>query len=422
MATIRLLFLSDFTGIYWLMKYINNNLSVEKIKVKDIAKKFGTPTYCYSYKKLKDNINNFKNNFKSFSPLICFAIKSNSNVNLIKEISKLGLGADVVSIGELMMALKAGIEPKKIVFSGVGKTATEIGFAIDKKILLINAESKSEIVEIERIAKSKKITVNIGIRLNPNTDAKTLKQISTGKKENKFGVDEKVFFDLVNYVKLSKNIKLKCLSVHIGSQILDHKPYKKMLNVIGKIIKKSNYNFEFIDLGGGMGISYEKTNKKLNYQKYNTAINKFLKNHKSKIIFEPGRSIVGNIGSLISKVIYIKENEKKDFIILDAAMNDLMRPALYGANHKTLPVIKTNQVSKKVYEFVGPICESTDKFTTLKKFQKLKEKDLIVMCDTGAYGMSLSSNYNLRPKAAEILIKGSKINVIKKRQKLEELI
>ncbi|KRP04723.1 MAG: diaminopimelate decarboxylase, partial [Pelagibacteraceae bacterium BACL20 MAG-120920-bin64] len=338
------------------------------------------------------------------------------------EIRKLGLGADVVSIGELMMALKAGIEPKKIVFSGVGKTATEIGFAIDKKILLINAESKSEIVEIERIAKSKKITVNIGIRLNPNTDAKTLKQISTGKKENKFGVDEKVFFDLVNYVKLSKNIKLKCLSVHIGSQILDHKPYKKMLNVIGKIIKKSNYNFEFIDLGGGMGISYEKTNKKLNYQKYNTAINKFLKDHKSKIIFEPGRSIVGNIGSLISKVIYIKENEKKDFIILDAAMNDLMRPALYGANHKTLPVIKTNQVSKKVYEFVGPICESTDKFTTLKKFQKLKEKDLIVMCDTGAYGMSLSSNYNLRPKAAEILIKGSKINVIKKRQKLEELI
>ena len=325
-------------------------------------------------------------------------------------------------MGELMMALKAGIKPKKIVFSGVGKTATEIGFAIDKKILLINAESKSEIVEIERIAKNKKITVNIGIRLNPNTDAKTLKQISTGKKENKFGVDEKVFFDLVNYVKLSKNIKLKCLSVHIGSQILDHKPYKKMLNVIGKIIKKSNYNFEFIDLGGGMGISYEKTNKKLNYQKYNMAINKFLKDHKSKIIFEPGRSIVGNIGSLISKVIYIKENEKKDFIILDAAMNDLMRPALYGANHKTLPVIKTNQVSKKVYEFVGPICESTDKFTTLKKFQKLKEKDLIVMCDTGAYGMSLSSNYNLRPKAAEILIKGSKINVIKKRQKLEELI
>ena len=403
------------------MKYINKSLAVEKVKVEYIAKKFGTPTYFYSYKKLKENINNFKNNFKSFSPTICFAIKSNTNVNLIKEIRKLGLGADVVSAGELMVALKAGVKPKKIVFSGVGKTATEIGFAIDKKILLINAESKSEIIEIERIAKNKKKTVDIGIRLNPNTDAKTLKQISTGKKENKFGVDEKVFFELVNYTKVSKNIKLKCLSVHIGSQILDHKPYEKMLNVVDKIIKKSNYNFEFIDLGGGMGISYDKTNKKLNYQKYNIAINKFLKNHKSKIIFEPGRSIVGNTGSLVSQVIYIKENEKKDFIILDAAMNDLMRPALYGANHKTLPVIKTNQVSKRIYEFVGPICESTDKFTTLKKFQKLKEKDFIVMCDTGAYGMSLSSNYNLRPKAAEVLIKGSKISVIKKRQKLKEL-
>jgi len=404
------------------MKYINKSLSIEKVKVQDISKKFGTPTYCYSYGQLKKNINDFKKNFSSFAPLICFAIKSNTNVNLIREIRKFGLGADVVSIGELMMALKAGIDPKKIVFSGVGKTTNEISYAIDKKILLINAESKSEINEIERIARSKKKIVNIGIRLNPNTDAKTLKQISTGKKENKFGVDKKTFFDLVNYSKLSKNISLKCLSVHIGSQILDYKPYEKMLKVVDKIVKKSNHEFKFIDLGGGMGISYEKNNKKLNYQKYNIAIKKFLKNHKSKIIFEPGRSIVGNIGSLISKVIYIKENNKKDFIILDAAMNDLMRPALYGANHRTLPVIKTNQTSKKVYEFVGPICESTDKFTTLKKFQKLKEKDLVVMCDVGAYGMSLSSNYNVRPKPSEILIKGSKMNVIKKRQKLKDLI
>jgi len=381
------------------MKYINKSLFIEKTKIQDIAKKFGTPIYCYSYWQLKENINNFKKNFKSFSPLVCFAIKSNTNINLIKEIRKLGLGADVVSIGELMMALKAGVNPQKIVFSGVGKTSNEISYAIDKKILLINAESKSEIIEIERIAKIKKRIVNIGIRLN-----------------------EKMFFELVKYSNISKNINLKCLSVHIGSQILDHKPYEKMLNVVDKIIKKSNHKFEFIDLGGGMGISYEKNNKKLNYLKYNIAIKKFLKNHKSKIIFEPGRSIVGNIGSLISKVIYIKENDKKDFIILDAAMNDLMRPALYGANHRTLPAIKTNKTSKKVYEFVGPICESTDKFTTLLKFQKLNEKDLVVMCDVGAYGMSLSSNYNLRPKPAEILIKGSKINIIKKRQKLEDLI
>jgi len=243
------------------MKYINKNLTIEKVKIVDIVKKFGTPIYCYSYRQLKENISNFKKSFSSFDPLVCFAIKSNTNLNLIREIRKLGLGADVVSIGELMMALKAGIDPKKIVFSGVGKTSNEISYAIDKEILLINAESKSEINEIERIAKFKKKIVSIGIRLNPNTDAKTLKQISTGKKENKFGVDEKTFFDLVNYSKSSKNINLRCLSVHIGSQILDHKPYEKMLIVVDKIIKKSNHKFEFIDLGGGMGISYEKNNK-----------------------------------------------------------------------------------------------------------------------------------------------------------------
>ena len=404
------------------MKYINKSFFIEKIKAENIAKKFGTPTYAYSYKRLKENIENFKKNFKSFTPMICFAIKANSNVGLIREIKKFGLGADVVSMGELMKALKAGINPQKIVFSGVGKTSKEIKYAIDKKILLLNTESKSEIIEIEKVAKSKNKIIDIGIRLNPNTDAKTLKQISTGKKENKFGVDKKTFFQLVKYSKNSKHLNLKCLSVHIGSQIIDHKPYIKMLHVVDAIIKKSNHKFKFIDLGGGMGISYDKNHKKFNYKKYNIAIKKFLKNHKSKIIFEPGRSIVGNTGSLISKVIYIKESDKKDFIILDAAMNDLMRPALYGATHRTLPVLKTNKISKKTYEFVGPICESTDKFTTLKKFQKLKEKDLVVMCDVGAYGMSLSSNYNIRPKPAEILIKGSKFNVIKKRQKLKDLI
>ena len=404
------------------MKYINKSLTIENVRVQDIVKKFGTPIYCYSYKQLKENINNFKKNFSSFSPLICFAIKANTNVNLIKEIKKLGLGADVVSIGELMMALKAGVEPKKIVFSGVGKTSIEISYAVDKEILLINAESKSEIIAIEKIAKLKKRIVNIGIRLNPNTDAKTLKQISTGKKENKFGVDEKTFFELVNYSKNSKHINLKCVSVHIGSQILDYKPYEKMLKVVNKILKKSNHIFEYIDLGGGMGISYKNNDKKFNYKKYNIIITEFLKNYKSKIIFEPGRSIIGNAGSLISKVIYIKENEKKDFIILDAAMNDLMRPALYGAAHRTIPAFKTNQTSKKTYDFVGPICESTDKFVSLKKFQKLKENDLIIMCDVGAYGMSLSSNYNIRPKPIELLIKGSKVNIIKKRQKITDLL
>ena len=404
------------------MKYIDNKLKIEKIKVQDIAKKYGTPTYCYSYARLKKNINNFQKNFRSFSPLICFAVKSNTNVNLIREIKKFGLGADVVSKGELMMALKAGVSPKKIVFSGVGKTSEEINFAVEKKILLINAESESEIREINRVAKIKKRKVKIGIRLNPNTDAKTLSQISTGKKENKFGVNEKTFFKLVNFCKSSKNIDLKCLSVHIGSQILDYKPYEKMLRVVDRIIHKINHKFEFIDLGGGMGISYKYEDKKLNYSKYSEIIKKFLKKHKSKIIFEPGRSIIGDTGTLISKIIYIKKNDSKNFIILDAAMNDLMRPALYGAHHQILPSTKSKRKSNKTYEFVGPICESTDKFNTLKNFQELEEKDLIAICDVGAYGMSLSSNYNVRLKPSEILIKGSKIKIIRKKQKYKDLM
>ncbi len=404
------------------MKYINKKLAIENVKIQNIAYKFGTPVYCYSFSQLKQNIINFKRSFKSFSPIICFSIKSNSNVNLLKEIGKLGLGADVVSKGELMLAIKAGIKPKKIVFSGVGKTSSEISYAIDRKILLINAESISEIKEIDRIARSKNRKVEIGIRLNPNTDANTLSQISTGKKDDKFGVNKRSFIKIIEYCKNSKNLKLECLSVHIGSQILDNRPYEKMLRVIDNIIKKVNFKFKYIDLGGGMGIPYNKNSKKLNYTKYNHIIKKFLKKNKSKIIFEPGRSIIGNTGTLISKIIYIKNSEKKCFIILDAGMNDLMRPALYGANHRILPSIKKSKISKKTYEFVGPICESTDKFSTLTKFQELKEKDIIAICDTGAYGMSLSSNYNIRPKPIELLIKRSKIKIIRKRQKYKDLI
>ena len=404
------------------MKYKKKEFLIDGLKAKILAKKYSTPIYCYSFKKIRENIVNFKNNFKSINPLTCFAVKANPNKILLSEIGKFGLGADVVSMGELMMALKSGIKPNKIVFSGVGKTTKELAFAIKKKILLINAESKSEVLEIEKIAKNKKQIVNIGIRLNPNTDANTLKQISTGKKENKFGVSEKIFLDLVRYSKYSKNLNLKCVSVHIGSQILDHKPYERTLNVLEKILIKAKYNFDYIDLGGGMGINYGDNTKKINLKKYSSKIKKFLKKFNSKIIFEPGRTIIGNSAVLISKVIYIKESYKKNFIILDAAMNDLMRPALYGAKHKIIPVKKNNRKSNKTYEFVGPICESTDKFTSIKNFQKLNEKDLILICDVGAYGMSLSSNYNLRPKAAELLIKNSKIQVIKKRQSLNDLI
>mgnify|MGYP003948407359 FL=1 len=404
------------------MKYLGQEFFIEKIKAKLIAKKFGTPAYCYSYSRLKENIENLQKNFKSFNPLFCFAVKSNTNKYLLNEISKFGFGADVVSMGELIRAISAGISPNKIVFSGVGKTAREIEYAINKKILLINAESKSEILQIEKIAKLKKKTINIGIRLNPNTDAKTLKEISTGKKENKFGVNEKTFLELVNYIKNSKNLNLKCLSAHIGSQILDDKPYLKMLNVLDKVIRKSNHKFEYVDLGGGIGIDYDHNNKKLNLKKYNSYIQKFLKVNSCKIIFEPGRSIIGDTAVLITNITYIKESDKKDFIILDAGMNDLMRPALYKAEHKIIPIVKKKIKSKKIYEFVGPICETTDKFLTIKNYQKLNENDLIVIYDVGAYGMSLSSNYNLRPKPIELLIHNSKIKIINKRQKLSELV
>ncbi len=404
------------------MIYKKNKLLMDQFDLNSIARKYKTPVYCYSLNKLKRNIENLKKHFKKINPLICYAVKANSNLGILKEIKKSNLGADVVSGGELMKVLKAGIKPKKIVFSGVGKMTEEIEYAINKNILLINAESKSEILEIERIAKKKNKIVDIGIRLNPNTDAKTLSQISTGKKENKFGVNQKIFLQLVNVVKKSKNLDLKCLSVHIGSQILNHKPYQNMLKVVNKIIRKSNYNFKYVDLGGGMGIDYKHNNSNLDFKKYSQSILKFLKKNNCKIIFEPGRSIIGNTAVLITKIIYIKEGFKKDFVILDAAMNDFMRPALYGAKHKIIPLKKTNKKSNKNYEFVGPICESTDTFATVKKYQKLNERDYLIICDVGAYGTSLASNYNVRPKPIELLIKNSKIQILKKKQKISDLL
>ena len=404
------------------MKYINNNFYVEKKSLKSLTTKYGTPLYCYSYKKLKDNIDKFKDIFKQISPLICFSVKSNSNVSLLKEMKKNGLGADVVSKGELYAALKAGINKNKIVFSGVGKTMEELEYAINKNILLINSESLSEVLTIEKIANKRKKLVNIGLRLNPNTDAKTLKQISTGKSENKFGVDKQTFIKIINTMKKSKFIKIKCLSVHIGSQILSYKPYKQMLSVLDKLLNSINYKFEYIDLGGGMGIKYDLNSKVLNYKKYSDEVKKFKEKHNCKIIFEPGRSIIGNVAVLASKIIYLKHNKQKIFVILDAAMNDLIRPALYNAKHRIIPSVRNNSKSKKVLEFVGPICESTDKFLVQKTFQNIKEEDIMILCDTGAYGYSLSSNYNLRLKPAEILIKGNDVINIRKREKLSDII
>ena len=404
------------------MNYKKNSLYIENISIQRIAKKFGTPAYCYSLNKLKLNIRNFIKYFRSINPLLCFSVKSNSNLQILKEINKMGMGADVVSKGELIMALKTGISPKKIVFSGVGKTFDELKFAIDKNILLINSESESEINQIEKISKIKKKKIDIGVRLNPNIDSKTLKKISTGKKEDKFGLTEINFLKAINKFKNSKYLNIRCLSVHIGSQITDHKPYAKMLKVIGSVIKKSNHNFDFVDLGGGMGIKYNKETKKLDYKKYNSIIKNFLKKYRTKIIFEPGRSIIGDTALLLTRVLYIKKTSKINFVILDAAMNDLMRPALYGSRHEIMASIKSKKMIIKKHEFVGPICETTDKFLSVPKFQTLREKDILAICDVGAYGMVLSSNYNLRTKPSEILINQSSSKIITKRQKLNNII
>ena len=407
------------------MKYIrlrSNNLRIESLSAYKLAKKYKTPFYCYSLRQLKSNFTAISDAFKNVKPIICFSIKSNANLTLLKELKKMGSGADVVSIGELLKAKKAGIDSKKIVFSGIGKTEEEIKMAIKKGVLLINVESENEVNLINRISKSVSKKISIGIRLNPNVTGKTHEKISTGGKSEKFGLSYYDFIKLCKKINKMKNLDLQGISVHIGSQITSIQPFKKVLSVINKVINKTKINFKFIDLGGGMGISYLKNEKQINLKKYATLVNKFIKNKNSKIIFEPGRFVVGNAAILITKIIYIKKSNNKNFIILDAGMNDLMRPALYNANHQIIPLKKNNKLFKGNLEFVGPVCESSDRFTNLKKFSQIKEGDYVALANVGAYGMSLSSNYNTRPTIAEIMVNGSKHKIIRKRQSLNNLV
>ena len=407
------------------MNYIRlrkNNLCVESVSAQKLVKKYKTPFYCYSLSQLKSNFYNFRSAFKNIKPIICFSVKSNSNLTLLRELKKMGSGADVVSIGELLKATKAGISGNKIVFSGIGKTEEEIRAAIKKKVLLINIESESEANLINKISKKMSRRISVGIRLNPNVTGKTHKKISTGGKDEKFGLIYNDFINLSQKIRKMKNMKLEGLSVHIGSQITNIKPFVKVLSIINKIIKKTRINFKFIDLGGGMGISYTNYEKELNLKRYAGLVNKFIKNKNTKIIFEPGRFIVGNAAILITKIIYIKKSINKNFIILDSAMNDLMRPALYGAQHQIIPLKKTNKLIRGNIDFVGPVCESSDKFLSQKNFSKVKEGDYVALTHAGAYGMTLSSNYNTRPIIAEIMVSGSKLKVIRKRQTLKNLV
>ena len=407
------------------LKFKNKKLFFENIAISKVATRIKTPFYLYSLGQLRFNFNNFKKSFKKINPIICFSVKSNSNLKLISELKKLGSGADVVSIGELKIALKAGISPKKIVFSGVGKTEEELDFAIKKKILLINAESEAEIRAINKIAKKNNKIVSVGIRINPNISAKTNKKISTGKKDNKFGVSMNACLEIFSNQYNYEYLRFEAISVHIGSQIMDITPFKKVLNALSNFNKKINLigiNLKYIDLGGGTGIPYSSSEKNFNLQQYSNLVHKFKKINNVEIIFEPGRSICGNTGVLVSKIIYLKDAPVKKFIIIDAAMNDLIRPALYGAKHQIYPLLKNSSTIKKNTEFVGPVCESSDTFISYNKYQKLNEGDYVCIDNIGAYGRSLASNYNTRPYSAEILINKNTYQIIKQRQKLESLI
>ena len=404
------------------IRYKKNNLFVENVSVKKLASQIVTPFYLYSEGNIVENYKSFLNNFKRSKPLICFSVKANSNIQILKILKKMGSGADVVSGGELLKAIKSGIKPSKIVFSGVGKTEDEIRLAIKKNILLINVESENEAILINKISGQLKKRTSIGVRLNPDINAPTHKKISTGKAEDKFGLSKTNLISFCLKMNKFRNLRLDAISVHIGSQILNENPFKKTLKVLEEIIKKTKIKFKFVDLGGGFGINYKKNDQKLNLKSYSELVEKFKKKYNCNIIFEPGRAIIGNTALLVAKVQYLKKGSNKTFAILNAGMNDFMRTALYDAVHNILPVIKNSKKNNGPLEFVGPICETTCKFIKYKKYQKINQSDHVAIADVGAYGASLSSNYNTKPLIAEIIINKSKKRIIRKKQNLKNLI
>ena len=405
--------------------YKNKNLHCENINLIELSKKIGSPFYCYSSKILESKYSELTDAFKEEDLLVCFSLKANSYQSIIKTFSSLGSGADVVSIGELKRALKAKIPPNKIVFSGVGKNTDEIIFAIKNKILMINVESISELKQISTQAANLNMIAPISLRVNPDIEAGGNEKISTGKKQDKFGISIKEAIDVYELASNLDNIEIKGIDVHIGSQINDLEPFEKTFNSIVETITKlkdKNIDINIIDIGGGIGINYT-DEKALNIKDYAAVVSKKLGSLNKKIIIEPGRFLTAESGILVTKIIYIKENESKKFIIVDAAMNDFIRPSLYGSLHNALPIIENDKERPiEIYDVVGPICETGDFFIKDFKTSQLLERDFIAITNVGAYGSVLSSNYNSRPSIAEIIIKDDSYSVIKKRQDIEEMI
>jgi len=396
-------------------------LFAEGVSLEAIAKQFGTPTYIYSKNTLIQTFESFKKGLIKTDHLICFAVKANSNIAILNLFAGLGAGFDIVSGGELERVIYAGGNPQKIVFSGVGKTESEIEAALKANILCFNVESRSELLRIQEVAEKINMKAPISIRVNPDVDAKTHPYISTGLKDNKFGVDFNQALSIYLDAKGMSHIAIKGIDCHIGSQITELKPFVDALDRVLSLVdqlKKNNIQLSHIDIGGGIGICYQDESPP-DFEIYIKEILNKIKDLNVKIIFEPGRALVGNAGVLLSKVEYLKQNDIKHFAIIDAAMNDLMRPTLYDAYHE-IKVVREHDEKPQSFDVVGPVCESGD-FIAKNRSLKLKENDLICIMSAGAYGMSMSSNYNSRGRAAEVMVDQDKLYEIRTREKSSDL-
>ncbi len=413
---------ADGEKIMHLFKYRNRELLAEDVHVKKLAEKYGTPLYIYSYNTLLRHFKAYDEAFDGYPHIICFALKANSNAAILRLFAKNGSGADVVSGGELFRALKAGVPSKKIVYAGVGKTEEEIRYALKSKILMFNVESENELREIDRVAGKIRVRAPIALRINPDIDPETHPYISTGLKKHKFGIPIE---DALEYYKLAsrlKNIDVVGIHKHIGSQITKVSPFvdalKRILILVDELTGRG-VKIQYLDIGGGLGISYREEEPPLPKDLAKNLL-PLLDGRKLTLIMEPGRSIVGNAGILVTKVLYLKKGVEKEFVIVDAGMNDLMRPSLYGAYHHITPIVKKKRRTI-LADVVGPICESADFLAKEREMPEVRQGEYLVVMSAGAYGFSMSSNYNSRPRAAEVMVKGEKHYLIREREKYDDL-
>ncbi len=399
----------------------NGELHAENFPLSKIAAEFGTPTYVYSKEALTSAFNRFNAGFEGTDHLVCFAVKSNPSLAILSLFAKLGAGFDIVSGGELARVIAAGGDPAKVVFSGVGKTEAEMRSALEAGIFCFNVESSSELIRLNDVAGSMQKIAPVSLRVNPNVDAKTHPYISTGLKNNKFGVAYEEALSIYQTAANMPNIAIHGVDCHIGSQLTELSPFLDALDRVLALVDQleaAGIPIHHIDAGGGIGICYQDETPP-DFSEYAQAMRLKMAGRKVKLVFEPGRALVGNAGALLTKVEYLKHTESKNFAIVDAAMNDLMRPALYDAYHDILSV-KPSAVKSHVYEIVGPVCESGD-FLGHDRQLALGQDDLLAILSAGAYGMSMSSNYNTRPRAAEVMVDDDQVFEIRKREQIADL-